>query len=198
MSEQRRNPGLERGQPIEPDLAQSLMLLHERLGNRVLAENELSAHLYALTELLIAKGVLSLKDFEERKTRALEQQMSDMSTRWEGAEVLTDQTDKYTVEPVQIDCQNRLHLCKAACCRLSFTLSTQDLEEGMVRFNVRRPFHIAHRDDGWCSHCDKETKRCNVHANRPLVCRTYDCRQDPRIWEDFAQMIPHPDLARLY
>jgi Fe-S-cluster containining protein len=199
MSEQqRRNPGLERGQPIEPDLAQGLMTLHERLGSRVVAESKLSAHVYALTELLISKGIVSLKEFEERKTRSLEQQMQEMNTHWEGAEVLTDPTDKYSVEPVQIDCQQRLHLCKAACCRLHFTLSPQDLEEGFVRFNVRRPFHIAQREDGWCSHCDKGTKRCNVHANRPIICRTYDCRKDARIWESFDEMIPHPDLARLY
>lgn len=194
----KKNLGLERGQPVDPDLAQSLVVLHQRLGNRIVAENKLSAHVYALTELLISKGIVSLRDFEERKQGTLEQQMSEMNTHWEGAEVLTDQTDKYSVEPVSIDCSSRIHLCKAACCRLHFTLSPQDLEEGVVRFNVRRPFHIAQRDDGWCSHCDKSTKRCNVHENRPIVCRTYDCRQDHRIWEDFEQAIPNPELAKLY
>lgn len=198
MAEKKPNPGLERGQPLDPDLAQSLLALHERLNNRYLGQNQLSAHLYALTELLISKGVVSLREFEERKQQTAEQQMAEMSTQWEGAEVLSDQTDKYTAEPVQIDCGKRLHLCKAACCRLHFTLSAQDLEEGIVRFNVRRPFHIAQRDDGWCSHCDKQTKRCNVHENRPLVCRGYDCRQDGRIWEDFEGMVPNAELAKIY
>jgi hypothetical protein len=35
-------------------------------------------------------------------------------------------------------------------------------------------------------------------AERPLVCRGYDCREDPRVWESFAEMIPNPELARLY
>ena len=41
-------------------------------------------------------------------------------------------------------------------------------------------------------HCDPEALTCTVHAHRPRVCRSYDCRQDPRIWIDFAARIPQP------
>lgn len=193
-----KNEGLEQGKPLDADLARGLVYIHEKLGTRILSHQELAAHVYALTEVLIANGVVSLRELESRKQRTTQQMMEETMTRWEGAQVLDDERNKYQLEPVQIDCASRLHLCKAACCRLSFHLSKQDLAEGVVRWDVSRPYHIAQREDGWCAHCDKETKGCNVHAQRPLVCRGYDCRKDARIWESFEDGIPNPQLANLY
>lgn len=31
-----------------------------------------------------------------------------------------------------------------------------------------------------------------MYAARPAVCRSYDCRDDPRIWSDYARRIPAP------
>jgi hypothetical protein len=33
-----------------------------------------------------------------------------------------------------------------------------------------------------------------VYANRPTICRTYDCRNDARIWADFDAYEINPDL----
>lgn len=179
---------------MDPELARALAYVHEKLGEGILRDTELSAHVYALTETLVASGVLSLHELEKRKARTREQMIQGTLTQWQGAEVLNDPTDKYTVEGPRIDCAARLHLCKAACCRLDFHISRQDLQEGVVKWDVGRPYHIRHREDGWCSHCDPETKGCHVHAQRPLVCRQYDCREDSRIWEDFEKAIPNPSL----
>ncbi len=40
--------------------------------------------------------------------------------------------------------------------------------------------------------------RIALVAQRPLVCRGYDCRKDARIWESFEDGIPNPQLANLY
>lgn len=179
---------------MDEDLARGLIYIHEKLGNRILEQQRLTAHVYALTEALIANGSLSLQEFERRKNATLDAMAADAETTWEGARVLTDPTDKYEVDGPRINCAERIHLCKAACCRLSFYLSKQDLRENVVRWDVTRPYHIAQREDGWCVHCDPATKRCGVHAERPLVCRGYDCRQDTRIWQDFENGIPNPSL----
>ena len=192
------NPGLERGKPVDPDLAVGLTVLHERMGTRIVEEKRLSTQVYALTELLLAKGMIGLRELEERKAAVENQMASEPQTKWVAAEISTDHSDKYEVPSPDIDCANRLHLCKAACCRMTFHLSKQDIQEGLVRWEVGAPFRIAQREDGWCAHCDKQTKRCNVHASRPSVCRQYDCRKDPRVWEDFDNGIPNPDLAKLY
>lgn len=183
--------------PMDPDLSRGLIHIHEKLGDRILAHQRLSAHVYALTETLIANGLLRLHDFEVRKASTEQAMAADAETRLEGARVLGDDRDKYGVEGPKINCAERIHLCKAACCRLSFYLSKQDLRENVVRWDVTHPYHILHRADGWCHHCDETTKRCDVHAQRPLVCRGYDCREDPRIWEDFEKAIPNPSLNGL-
>ena len=101
--------------------------------------------------------------------------------------------DKYATTPSAPPCDELLHLCKARCCTLSFALSTADLDEGVIRWDYGQPYLIRQRaSDGYCVHCDPEALTCTVHQHRPRVCRSYDCREDPRIWIDFAARIPQP------
>src|SRR5258707_619120 len=77
-------------------------------------------------------------------------------------------------------------LCRGRCCTLHFPLSNQDLDEHIVKWQYLRPYIIKQRpDDHYCVHSDPETRGCTVYANRPRICRTYDCRNDKRIWVDF-------------
>lgn len=186
-----------RGDERETELARALVYVHGELGRGRLEHQELSAHVYALTETLIAAGLVTLEEIEARRADAREQMMVGARTHWEGAELLHDESDKYAEEGAAIDCAARIPLCKAACCRLDFTLSKQDLAEGVVRWDVGRPYHIRQRADGYCHHCDETTRRCGVHAQRPLVCRQYDCRGDARIWADFEKRIPSAKLTVL-
>lgn len=106
---------------------------------------------------------------------------------------LADPVDKYTLDPVDgPDCAALIPICGARCCTLSFPLTTQDLDEGLIRFDVGRPYLIAHADDGHCVHLDRTTRFCGVYSHRPGICRVYDCRQDRRIWSDFATLTLAP------
>jgi Fe-S-cluster containining protein len=183
--------------PLDPDLARGLVHIHEKLGMRILAEQQLTRHVYALTELLVGAGVVSLEELEERK-KSLEQRMTPKArTRWSTAQVYEDVRDKYTLKSPPIDCASRIDVCKAACCRMSFHLGRQDLEENVVRWDVGRPFHIARRADGYCTHADPVDGHCQVHAHRPAVCREYGCRDDERIWKDFEARIPSDAVAAM-
>ena len=53
-------------------------------------------------------------------------------------------------------------------------------------------------DRVYCHHVERESKRCGLYANRPVVCRAYDCRKDKRIWEDFENRVVSPDLEKLF
>lgn len=104
--------------------------------------------------------------------------------------------DKYRVEPVAPPCEELMPICQARCCKLSFALSTQDLDEKVIRWDYGQPYLIAQRaSDAYCVHNDPETHFCTVHAHRPLVCRLYDCSSDERIWVDYAKRIPAPTPA---
>lgn len=183
--------------PLDEDLSRGLVHIHEKLGKRILEHDKLAAHVYALTEVLIASGALKLRALDQRKADDAKAMADEATSRWDGARVLDDTRDKYTVTPAPVDCASRVSVCKAACCRLSFYLSKQDLGEHTVRWDVARPYHIARRADGWCVHCDPATRACGVHERRPLVCRRYDCREDGRIWQDFEQVIPTAEVEAL-
>jgi len=96
--------------------------------------------------------------------------------------------DKYAVANAEMPCEELYPICQARCCKLTFALSTQDLDEGVVRWDYGRPYLIKQRaSDGYCTHNDQG--RCTVHAHRPAVCRSYSCKDDRRIWADFDNRV---------
>jgi Fe-S-cluster containining protein len=98
---------------------------------------------------------------------------------------------KYETPSPEIPCSELIPVCQARCCTLSFALSTEDLDEGVIRWDYGQPYLIRQRaSDGYCTHNDPEGHGCTVHRFRPRVCRSYDCRNDKRIWVDYEQRIP--------
>lgn len=106
---------------------------------------------------------------------------------------LDEGPDKYTAEVIDIPCAELIPLCQGRCCSFKFALSTQDLDEGVIRFDYGQPYMIRQRpSDGYCVHSDPTTRACDAHASRPRTCRTYDCRSDERVWIDYDKRIPAP------
>jgi Fe-S-cluster containining protein len=106
---------------------------------------------------------------------------------------------KYEAEPSTPPCDEVLHLCQARCCSFDFALSTEDLDEGVIRWDYGQPYLIRQRaSDRYCVHNDPDARRCTVHHHRPRTCRVYDCTNDPRVWIDFARRVPAPmEAARI-
>ena len=152
---------------------------------------ELSASFYALLETLIARGQVPLDDYERRRQATLGREIE--RARGEALVAISEEPDKYALGDLpQIDCEARLPLCKARCCTFVFPLSAQDLDERVVRWDYGRPYQIGRRQDGYCVHNQPGSCGCTVYAQRPAVCRTYDCRRDPRVWVDFDGRVPAP------
>lgn len=153
---------------------------------------DVTSRLFALIEELVAYGQLDLQSFEGRRLRLQQKEECRLQER---AHVLVDDTvDKYELKDIpQIDCKSRLDLCKARCCRLTFPLSFQDLDESIVKWNYSNPYLIRQKDNDYCIHHDCYSRLCLVYENRPATCRTYDCRNDKRIWIDFERRIPAPE-----
>lgn len=184
---------------LRQELVGGLLYAHHRANANTGRVLESAAFLYALIELLQEQGMIAMEELDERKTavaQRLEQRFRDKGM---GVHLQEPEQDKYAVRgTVQIDCENRIHLCKAACCRMWFPLSQQDVEEGVVRWDLRQPYIIAQDAQGYCQHLDRGTCRCRVYEQRPLPCRVFDCRKDKRIWLDFDNQVINPHLEELF
>ena len=78
---------------------------------------------------------------------------------------------------------------------MTFPLSPQDLDERSVEWDYSAPYAIRKGTDGYCVHSCPTTRRCLVYEHRPAICRTYSCREDERIWDDFERRISASDEA---
>lgn len=101
-------------------------------------------------------------------------------------------TDKYTVESPDIDCASRIPLCGARCCSFDVQLSRQDLLERKLPFVIEQPYMLPRDPVTKRCACMDDTGACTAYEHRPATCRTYDCREDARVWIDFEARIPAP------
>ena len=93
-----------------------------------------------------------------------------------------------------VDCAARCEICQGACCRFGFALTWDEVQKGEADWDERRPFHIRQDERGYCVHWDPEQYTCRIYEERPLVCRTYSCEKDRRVWADFENKVLHPRL----
>ena len=184
---------------LRDEIADGLMYSHSRENANTSKVLEVASFSYALIELLMERGLISVEELDQRKREVGQRLVEKFAEKGMGVALTDDAQDKYAYDrPVQIDCENRLALCRGACCRLRFALTVQDLEEGTVKWELGRPYMIRHQENGYCHHLDTETKGCGIYESRPIVCRAYDCSKDKRIWADFDNRIISPDLENLF
>jgi hypothetical protein len=195
-----RNAGRE-AQPVEKlreEVAHGLLYAHSRANANSTKLLEVSAFSYALIELLAERGLITVQELDERKAQVGKKLSEKFSEMGMGVALTTEEKDADGAAlNAEIDCESRLHLCHAACCKLRFALTVHDIEEGRVKWNLGQPYMIRQGDDGYCHHLDRASQCCGIYEDRPFVCRAYDCRKDKRIWEDFEQMKVSPDLENL-
>jgi Fe-S-cluster containining protein len=100
-------------------------------------------------------------------------------------------------QPVKkVDCENRLHLCKAACCRIfNVGLSPEEVQSDRYDWNPRQPYAL-HTNRQGCVHLAAGSCACAIYDKRPGVCQTYSCEKDQRIWADFENKIINPELKK--
>jgi len=182
---------------LRQQVAEGLVYAHTWLTTNTARSLEASGFLYALIELLSERGVISIEELDERKRVVAQRLAAQLQQTGPGVMVQDPEYDKYAfTSEVEIDCAGRVEFCHAACCRLPFALSKQDIREGIVHWDLSQPYLIEQGEDGYCCHLDRAEQRCTVRENRPVPCRAFDCRGDERIWLDFAHKIANPTILR--
>lgn len=188
---------LQRLNTLRKEIVEGLLYTHARLSENTKTTLETSAFLYGLIEMLDEKGLLSIDALDERKREVTARLLKRNKRKGVGVLLQEPEYDKYAFKGVaEIDCQKRVHFCKAACCRLPFALSKQDIREGIVHWDLGQPYIIAQKLDGYCIHLDKKSWCCSVRKQRPVPCRAYDCSKNQDIWLDFKDMVVNPDIFR--
>ena len=184
---------------LRDEVVSGLLYTHSRANANTSRVLEAAAFLYALIELLKEKGVITIEELDARKTPVAQRVEKRFLSKGMGVVMQEPEQDKYAFPgEVRVDCENRLHLCKAACCRLSFPLSKQDITEGIVKWDLGSPYLIAQDAEGYCQHLDRTNHCCTVREHRPIPCRAYNCRNDQRIWSDFDNNVINPNLDALF
>jgi len=197
MQPQNLNEGPASTDDLREELRDALLHTYNRINANTSKIYESATFLYALIELLCEKEGIAVEELDERKKVVGERLAQEFRAKGMGAMLQEPGYDKYTFESgVEIDCETRVQFCKAAGCRLPFALSTQDIREGIVRWNLARPYMIEQGADGYCNHLKRGTHGCTVYKHRPVPCRAFDCQNDKRIWLDFEKRIPNPAVDR--
>lgn len=124
---------------IQNGLSSGLLYAHTRINDNIKKTLEAASFLYALIDLLNEKGILTIEELDERKKQVAERLVKKFTESGIGLMYQDPEHNKYTFEhETVVDCQSRLHICKAACCRLPFPLSMQDMNEGVIKWIYAR------------------------------------------------------------
>ncbi|ABA58343.1 Protein of unknown function UPF0153 [Nitrosococcus oceani ATCC 19707] len=175
------------------DFLRGLVYTHNRANANTAEVHEAKATLQALVELLVEAGAIDGEALKAKCEQASEQLRREYVERGMAVAMQEFGISKYEFKgAAEIDCKSRVHLCKAACCRLPLALSKEDVQEGIVKWNLGQPYMNLRDTDGYCTHLDRCTGGCTVYEQRPIPCRGYDCRKDKRIWLDFEKGVINP------
>ena len=126
------------------------------------------AMLTALSDLLVERGLLDREEIEARKQAAAQALQREYLSQGMGTAMQDFGVSKYQFHlSAEVDCASKIHLCRAACCRLPLALSREDVREGVMQWDPGQPYMIARGEDGFCVHMDCETARRTVYEQRP-------------------------------
>src|SRR5437867_1135473 len=167
------------GAILRREIGPGLLHVHDRLHSNRSEIRRAFATVSALIRLLARNGLVDPRELDDSKNAVKRKLEQDTEKVLRASFESAPEGDKYAFQgTVEIDCASRVRFCRASCCRLKLSLSRQDIDEGIVRWDPGSPYDIARGADGYCGHLDRGTGGCSVWKNRPKTCRAYDCRQD--------------------
>jgi Fe-S-cluster containining protein len=181
----------------ERQVAVGLGFCHNQINTLARQLVDAAAEAGAMANVLRARGLITQEELDAERDAERARFTGLLRQEDFGIAISDEFPDKYAIPAEQIpavDCDARYHLCRGACCALRFPLSTQDLDEGVVRWELGAPYLVRQGQDHRCVHQDRASHHCSIYEQRPGICRVYSCRNDKRIWEDFDRRVINPDL----
>src|SRR5689334_12445797 len=118
------------------DVQRGLIYTLNRANANTTEVHETRATVEALAALLVDSGLVDAEALARRRQEAAEGLRGRYVERGMAVAMMDYGVSKYGFAGgVAIDCEDRMPLCRAACCRLPFALSREDVQEGIVRWD---------------------------------------------------------------
>ena len=172
---------------LEKQVERGSMFAHSALSEQAIRTNENEAMINGLVDFLVGQGLVELGALRSAVESARRETAEKGEHASLGVAIRVDGADA-AGPPAVVDCDARLPICKAVCCRLRFALSAEEIESGPMRWDLGQPYLNRVGERGYCQQIDAASGRCGVYEERPSVCRHYSCAGDARIWKDFDAM----------
>jgi Fe-S-cluster containining protein len=185
METPERDAAVER---LERQVERGSLFTHTALSDNAERLNEVEAFVYGVVDVLVGKGMAAADEIAGAAEKVRAQMEDQDETSAPGIALRHDQPAPGGDDFVPVNCAERIHVCKAVCCKLSFALTPDEVESGTTKWDLGSPYHIRQEADGYCTHNDPATRGCGIYGNRPGICRRYSCAGDGRIWADFERM----------
>jgi hypothetical protein len=121
---------------LERQVERGSLFTHSALGRSANHLREVETYLYGLVDLLLAKRLVTSEEVGaavDRVERTLREEIPEPGVALRVDERAPEPSD------VIVDCAARMHICHAACCKLNFALSAEEVERGTARWDLGRP-----------------------------------------------------------
>ena len=171
---------------LENQVERGSLFTHSALSRQSARLNEIESFLYGIVEAMTVKGIISPDEFKQVVEQVRNEMIENDEMAHPGLALRVDSEGDN--EYIPVNCSERIHVCQAVCCKLDFALSAEEVEGGIVRWDLGRPYMIRQEKNCYCTHNNSEDKKCSIYDDRPTYCKKYDCTNDPRIWKDFEKM----------
>lgn len=187
---QSKNTKLENSsiEKLERQVERGQFFTHTALGEGFARVGETSAFVHGLIDLMLSKNLFTEEDLQAAIVNVRQQMSKQGELSGPGTAIRPETGMEKANDVVQVNCNDRMHICKAVCCKLNFALTVNEIELGKAKWDLGRPYFIRHEADGYCTHLKQSCGNCGIYESRPGVCRHYSCANDFRIWKDFEKM----------
>ena len=174
-------------QELEHQVEKGNLFTHTVLTEQIMRMNENESFIYGLIDYLLQKGIIQSDELKETVEAVRKEILEKKESATLGVAIRVDGNEDQQQLAI-VNCEERLHICKAVCCRLHFALSVEEIESGLMKWELGKPYYNRHHTHGYCHQMNLDKKCCSIYQNRPSVCKKYSCANDRRIWKNFEKM----------
>ena len=115
------------------------LFTHSALSRQSARINEIESFLFAIIDVLTQKGITPPDDLKQAVEGVRKEMVEKGELSHPGLALRVDGEDDNEFIPV--NCNERMHICEAVCCKLNFALSAEEVEGGcygrLCKGNIR-------------------------------------------------------------